>query len=81
MQGLFEINGYPWQSPPTPVLLQIMNGVDPRSLLPLGSIYTLNRGDIVELQLNDANVVQYGAPHPFHLHGVSQHNLFSQAMC
>jgi iron transport multicopper oxidase len=46
----FAINGVTFQSPSVPVLLQILSGAqDPNSLLPSGSVFNINRGDVVEV--------------------------------
>ncbi|KAF4600430.1 laccase [Pleurotus pulmonarius] len=63
----FTINGAPWVSPTSPVLLQIISGASSASeLLPPGSIYTLPRNKVVELSIP---ALAIGGPHPIHLHG------------
>ena len=47
----FTINGYTYTPPSVPVLLQILNGVDPKKLLPSGSIIPLPKGKLVELTI------------------------------
>ncbi|KAI9511057.1 laccase 1 [Russula earlei] len=66
----FFVNGTSYQSPSVPVLLQILNGIDPYKLLPNGSIYPINRSMSVELSI-PAGVA--AGPHPVHLHGHSFH--------
>ncbi|KAG2132889.1 multicopper redoxase [Suillus bovinus] len=63
----FLINGYTYTSPPTPVLLQILNGnLDASQLKPYGSVYTLPANKTIELSIPAG---QPEGPHPFHLHG------------
>ncbi|KAL0949345.1 hypothetical protein HGRIS_009415 [Hohenbuehelia grisea] len=64
----FLVNHAIFAAPPVPVLLQIMNGVDPRKLMPNGSVITLPRNKLVELSLPGGALF---GPHPFHLHGHS----------
>ncbi|KAI0751849.1 laccase 2 [Daedaleopsis nitida] len=77
----FFINGSPFVPPTVPVLLQIMSGTqDAASLLPSGSVYSLPSNAVVELSFPITATNAPGAPHPFHLHGVSllarlQHHL------
>lgn len=48
----FSINGFPFESPTIPVLLQILSGAKKaHELLPLGSIYGLRRNKSVELTI------------------------------
>jgi hypothetical protein len=48
----FAINGEIFQSPSVPVLLQILSGAqDANSLLPSGSVFNINRGDVVEVTI------------------------------
>lgn len=49
--GLFTINNATYKSPPTPVLLQILRGAPPESLLPAGSIYPLPRNKTIEVTI------------------------------
>nr|AEO22162.1 laccase [Pleurotus ostreatus] len=61
------INGSPFQAPTAPVLLQILSGATTAaSLLPSGSIYSLEANKVVEISIPALAV---GGPHPFHLHG------------
>ncbi|KDQ29908.1 multi-copper oxidase superfamily [Pleurotus ostreatus PC15] len=63
----FTINGAPWTSPTSPVLLQIISGASSAAdLLPPGSVYALPRNKVVELSIPALAV---GGPHPIHLHG------------
>ena len=45
----FTVNGYTYTAPSVPVLLQILNGVDPKKLLPSGSVIPLPKDKLVEL--------------------------------
>ncbi len=62
------MNGVTFQNPSVPVLLQILNGADPQGLLPNGSVYYLPRNKVIQISVPGGSI---GAPHPFHLHGVS----------
>ncbi|KAG1808098.1 laccase [Suillus variegatus] len=63
----YLINGYTYTSPPTPVLMQILNGnLDVSELKPYGSVYTLPANKTIELSIPGG---QPEGPHPFHLHG------------
>jgi iron transport multicopper oxidase len=62
----FTINNYTYSSVPVPILLQILNGTDPRQLLPAGSVITLPRNKLIELKIPGGSIL---SPHPFHLHG------------
>ncbi|KAF8335679.1 laccase [Cantharellus anzutake] len=64
--GSFLINGASYESPSVPILLQILNGADPKDLLPKGSVYVLPRNSVIEISVPGGSP---GAPHPFHLHG------------
>ena len=67
----FFINNSTFVPPTVPVLLQIISGAQSaQDLLPAGSVYELPRGASIELNL-PATSSAPGAPHPFHLHGVS----------
>ncbi len=67
----FFTNGATFAPPTLPVLLQIMSGAQAASdLLPSGDIYVLPSNATIELSF-PATVNAPGAPHPFHLHGVS----------
>jgi iron transport multicopper oxidase len=67
--GNFTINNATFIPPTVPVLLQILSGVrNAHDLLPQGSVYTIKRGQTVQINMPS----NYPAgPHPFHLHGVS----------
>ncbi|KAL0573755.1 hypothetical protein V5O48_008198 [Marasmius crinis-equi] len=66
--GTFNINNVSFESPPTPVLLQILSGAQSaQDLLPKGSIYALPKNKVIEINFNMSNPA--GAPHPMHLHG------------
>ncbi|KAI0065701.1 laccase [Artomyces pyxidatus] len=63
----FLINGVTFLPPSVPVLLQILSGASSAaSLLPQGSIYSANQGQVVELVIPGG---AFGGPHPVHLHG------------
>ncbi|KAF9233715.1 laccase [Melanogaster broomeanus] len=63
----FEINGVAYESPTTPVLLQILSGaLTTAQLKPQGSVYTLPANKVVEVSFPAALLT---ASHPFHLHG------------
>ncbi|KAG2064938.1 laccase [Suillus decipiens] len=63
----FYVNNVTYQSPPVPVLLQILSGArDPSQLLPNGSVYVLKPNKVVELTVA---IAAPGGPHPIHLHG------------
>ncbi|KAH9999531.1 laccase [Russula vinacea] len=65
----FLVNNVSFEEPSVPILLQILSGAkNVQDLIPSGSIYGLNRGEVVELTI-PAGVV--GGPHPVHLHGHS----------
>ncbi|KAF8317282.1 laccase [Cantharellus anzutake] len=64
--GSFLMNGVSYQPPSIPVLLQILNGADPRELLPKGAVYILPRNSVIQISVPGGSL---GAPHPFHLHG------------
>ncbi|KAI0065684.1 laccase [Artomyces pyxidatus] len=64
---LFTVNGVSFQPPSVPVLLQILSGTSSAaSLLPQGSIYSVQKGQVVELVIPGGAL---GGPHPVHLHG------------
>ncbi|KAI0252554.1 laccase [Lactifluus subvellereus] len=70
-QGLFDVNGVPFESPTVPVLLQILSGAKKASdLVPTGSIYGLSPNKSVELTIPGGAI---GGPHPVHLHGHNFH--------
>lgn len=65
----FTLNGVAFHSPPIPVLLQILSGAKTaKDLLPSGSVYPLPKNKVIEVSIP---AIEQGAPHPFHLHGVS----------
>ncbi|KAH9963711.1 laccase [Lactifluus volemus] len=67
----FLINGFTFDPPKDPVLLQILSGAQSASdLVPKGSIYGLDPNKSVEITI-PAGVP--GGPHPIHLHGHSFH--------
>jgi iron transport multicopper oxidase len=47
----FLVNNVSFERPSVPVLLQILNGVDPSQLLPNGSIYQLGSDQSVEISI------------------------------
>ncbi|KAG7095341.1 hypothetical protein E1B28_006102 [Marasmius oreades] len=64
----FTVNEHPFQSPTTPVLLQILSGAHAaQDLLPKGSVYTLPRNKVIEINFSSSHPA--GTPHPMHLHG------------
>ena len=67
----FFINGASFTPPTVPVLLQIISGANSaQDLLPSGSVYSLPHNSSIEITF-PASAAAPGAPHPFHLHGVS----------
>ncbi|KAI0312942.1 laccase [Amylostereum chailletii] len=65
--ALFTINDVSFTPPSVPVLLQVLSGsTTAASLLPNGSVYTLESNKVVEVTIPGGTA---GAPHPFHLHG------------
>ncbi|KAI0030501.1 yellow laccase [Vararia minispora EC-137] len=62
----FLVNGVPFVAPSVPVLLQILSGTPPASLMPERSLYTLPRNKIVEISIPGGVLA---GPHPVHLHG------------
>lgn len=63
----FYINNFTFNDPSVPILLQILSGVQKaQDLVPSGSIYGLNHGEVVELTIPAGAA---GGPHPVHLHG------------
>nr|BAO09160.1 laccase3 [Agaricus brasiliensis] len=65
--GNFTINNVTFIPPTVPVLLQILSGaMNAHDLLPKGSVYTIQRGQTI--QVNFPSNFPVG-PHPFHLHG------------
>ncbi|KAJ3994728.1 laccase [Lentinula boryana] len=64
----FFMNNVTYVSPKVPVLLQILSGTQSaQDLLPSGSVYTLPRNKVIEINLFGGDAI--GGPHPFHLHG------------
>jgi len=64
----FFVNNVTFKDPSVPILLQILSGAHKvQDLVPVGSIYGLNRNEVVELTIPAAT----GGPHPVHLHGHS----------
>ncbi|KAJ4479764.1 laccase [Lentinula edodes] len=64
----FFMNNVSYVSPKVPVLLQILSGAQSaQDLLPAGSVYTLPRNKVIEINLLGGSAI--GGPHPFHLHG------------
>ena len=57
----FFINNATFESPDVPVLLQILNGVQPSDLLPKGSIYNLGGQKSVEISI-PAGPLALGGP-------------------
>jgi iron transport multicopper oxidase len=49
--GRYIINGKSFVPPSMPVLLQILNGVDPYELLPCGSIIVLPRNKVIQVTI------------------------------
>jgi iron transport multicopper oxidase len=68
------MNGVSYKPPSVPILLQILNGADPRELLPKGAVYILPRNSVIQISIPGGSL---GAPHPFHLHGVSKEGSFT----
>jgi len=65
----YLVNNVAFEDPPVPVLLQILSRVtSAQELVPAGSIYTLKRGDVVEVTIPAGAAA---GPHPVHLHGHS----------
>ncbi|PCH36517.1 multicopper oxidase [Wolfiporia cocos MD-104 SS10] len=65
----FYVNNASWESPPVPVLLQILHGEHtPQELLPHGSIIELPRNKTIEINMPGGLL---NIPHPIHLHGHS----------
>ncbi|RXW17053.1 hypothetical protein EST38_g8806 [Candolleomyces aberdarensis] len=62
----FKVNGATFDHPSVPVLLQILSGTPPTSLLPAGSIYALPANKVVQISMPGGST---GSPHPIHLHG------------
>ena len=68
----FFINDVAFVPPSVPALLQILSGtVAASDLLPSGSYYSLPSNSSIEISFSMGSGGAAGAPHPFHLHGVS----------
>ncbi|KAF9445939.1 multicopper oxidase [Macrolepiota fuliginosa MF-IS2] len=64
---LFTINGTSFKPPSVPILLQILSGArTAQEMLPAGSIYTVERNKVVQINFPSGLI---GGPHPFHMHG------------
>ncbi|TFK59556.1 laccase [Pluteus cervinus] len=64
---LFNVNGQTFVPPSAPVLLQILSGkFAAQDLLPQGSVFTLPRNKVIEVNIPGGAA---GSPHPWHLHG------------
>lgn len=60
---MFRVNGFPFQPPSVPVLLQILSGVSNASdLLPSGSVYGLERNKTVEISIPGGPSAAAGGP-------------------
>ncbi|KAI0246641.1 laccase T2 copper depleted [Lactifluus subvellereus] len=67
----FLVNGFTFDPPTVPVLLQILSGkTDPSQLMPVESIYGLGSNKSVEITIPAGAL---GGPHPIHLHGHAFH--------
>ncbi|KAI0246637.1 laccase T2 copper depleted [Lactifluus subvellereus] len=67
----FLVNGFTFDAPTVPVLLQILSGAQSASdLVPAGSIYGLDPNKSVEITIPAGAA---GGPHPIHLHGHAFH--------
>jgi iron transport multicopper oxidase len=82
---MFTVNGQPFVAPSVPVLLQILSGTPPASLMPTSNIYSLQRNKVVEISIPGGVLggpVSHGisshlpyqlsatsSKHPIHLHG------------
>ncbi|KAI0246639.1 laccase T2 copper depleted [Lactifluus subvellereus] len=67
----FLINGFTFDAPMVPVLLQILSGAQSAAdLVPAGSIYGLDANKSVEITIPAGAL---GGPHPIHLHGHAFH--------
>ena len=49
--GLFSVNGKSFEAPDVPVLLQILSGTPPASLLPNGSVQLLPPNAVIEIAI------------------------------
>lgn len=67
----FFVNNNSYVSPTVPVLLQILSGAhSAHDLLPHGSVFTIERNKVVQVNMQTLNIA---GPHPMHLHGVCMH--------
>ncbi|KAG5635554.1 hypothetical protein H0H81_010874 [Sphagnurus paluster] len=65
----YDVNGFPFEHPKIPVLLQILSGArTAQELLPKGSVYPLPPNKVIEISIPGTGPA-VGGPHPFHLHG------------
>jgi len=68
---VFSVNNVAYKAPSVPILLQILSGAkSAQDLVPAGSIYGLNRNDVVEIVIPAG---ADGGPHPIHIHGHNFH--------
>ena len=59
------MNGVGFEDPSVPVLLQILYGAtSPQELVPEGSIYGINRGDVVEITIPAGALAGPVSPQP-----------------
>ncbi|KAI0782818.1 Lac2 protein [Abortiporus biennis] len=65
--GKFTVNNVTFDPPALPVLLQVLSGTQPASIMPSGSVYDIPKDAIIELSFPGAAVA--GGNHPIHLHG------------
>ncbi|KIL57545.1 multicopper oxidase [Amanita muscaria Koide BX008] len=66
-ESKYLVNGFTFDPPATPVLLQILSGArTAQEMLPPGSVYILPRNKSVEVSIPGGSA---GGPHPIHLHG------------
>ncbi|KAG2114631.1 laccase [Suillus discolor] len=65
----FHVNDATFESPPSPVLSQILEGTNASQLQPHKSVYALKANQVIELTIKMINAP--GGPHPMHLHGHS----------
>ncbi|KIY47812.1 laccase [Fistulina hepatica ATCC 64428] len=64
---VMAVNGYAYTSPTVPVLLQALSGTtNVGNLLPEGSIYNIQSGQVVQVTIPGGYLT---LEHPFHLHG------------
>ncbi|KAI0782838.1 laccase [Abortiporus biennis] len=65
--GKWAVNNVAFEAPAVPILLQILSGAQPASIMPQGSVYNLPKNAVVELSFPGAGTG--GGVHPMHLHG------------